>query len=282
LSGIRRVVVPLDGSSVAVTAIAPGRKLAEALEATLVLMTAEPMILWHEQLDEAQKYLAEQAAQTGYASVETLVAQYQARQQAIVDQGQAADSVVCMATHGRGGLGQAVLGSTAEAVLRASTRPILLVGPHVNAAEIRDGNLVIAIDGSDASEAILPAAADWVHWLGMRPWTVEVLPPPTGTAKERDPAAESTTVRHAARTLLDRDGQEAQWEVLHGEEPAVAVVDFANRLPASLVAVGTHGRTGLARVALGSVAMRVVQDSSCPVLVQRSSSLQRTALPIRS
>jgi nucleotide-binding universal stress UspA family protein len=268
-------VVPLDGSAVAAAAVTPGRDLAEALGATLVLMTAEPMILWHEQLDEAQAYLAEQAAQTGYPAVETLVIEDQARQQAILSQGKAADSIVCMATHGRGGLGQAVLGSTAEAVLRASTRPVLLVGPGVDrgARRVRDGTLVVAVDGSDASEAILPAAADWVHWLGLRPWAVEVLPPPSGTAIEPDPAAEGAAVHHAAQALRDRDGKSAQWEVLHGADPADALVAFAERLPASLVAMGTHGRTGLARVTLGSVTMRVARDCTCPVLVQRSPSL---------
>jgi nucleotide-binding universal stress UspA family protein len=261
---------------VAGAAITPGRDLAEALGATLVLMTAEPMILWHEQLDRAQAYLEEQAAETGSPRVETLVIEDEARQQAILGQGEAAHSVVCMATHGRGGLGQAVLGSTAEGVLRASTRPILLVGPGVDrsARPIRDGNLVVAIDGSDASATILPTAADWVHWLGLRPWAVEVLTPPSGTAMEPDPAAEGAAVHHAAQTLRDRDGRGAQWEVLHGPDAADALVAFAERLPASLVAMGTHGRTGLARVTLGSVTMRVVRECSCPVLVQRAPGLQ--------
>ncbi len=276
MSQVRRVVVPLDGSSVAAAAIAPAGKIADALEATLVLMTAEPMILWHEQLNQARAYLAEQATQTGYSPVETLIVEDEARQQAIADQARAADSVVCIATHGRGGVGQAVLGSTAEAVVRASTRPIVLVGPRVNQdpPEVRNGNLVVAIDGSDASKVILPAAADWAHALGMRPWAVEVFAPPTGTAAEPDPTAEGAAVHHAAAVLGDQDGRGAQWEVLHGSDPAEVLVDFVNRLPAAFVAMGTHGRTGLARVALGSVTMRVVRDSTCPVLVQRSPALR--------
>jgi nucleotide-binding universal stress UspA family protein len=72
-----------------------------------------------------------------------------------------------------------------------------------------------------------------------------------------------------AVSLLTRDGAGINWDVLHSDHIADAIVDYADGVPASLIAIATHGRTRLARLALGSVAAAVVHDASCPVLVLR-------------
>jgi nucleotide-binding universal stress UspA family protein len=271
---ITNVVVPVDGSPLAASAIGPAGALAEATGASLRLLTAEPLVLWHEQLQEAKEYLEKQAADTGLPGVETLVVGDKAARQAILVETQAPDTVVCMATHGRSGVGHAVLGSVAEAVLRDSGQPLLLVGPTVACAgpALRGGNLLVAVDGSPASEAIIPVAADWARMLELRPWVVEVIPEQRNITDSHERAVESATVRGVARRL-DDVALPAQWEVLHEPEAADALVDYASRLPAVLIAMATHGRTGLGRVALGSVAMQVVQRSPCPVLVVRSPKI---------
>ncbi len=272
---ITTVVVPLDGSPLAATAIGPARALAEATGATLRFLTAEPLTLWREQIPEAKEYLEQQAASTGLSAVETLVVGDKAAREAILAESQTAGAVVCMATHGRSGLGHAALGSMAEAVLHDSDRPLLLIGPSMASAspELRHGNLVVAVDGSPASEAIIPVASDWIRILELRPWVVEVVLAPRSTVGEsHEPAPESATVRRVAQSLHDR-GMLAQWEALHDPDTADALLDYASHLPAVLIAMATHGRTGLARVALGSVAMQVVHRSRCPVLVARSPNL---------
>jgi nucleotide-binding universal stress UspA family protein len=272
---ITSVVVPLDGSPLAATAIEPARALAEATGATVRLLAAEPLTRWREQLHEANDYLEQQAASTGLTAVQTLVVGDKAARHAILVESQAEGAVVCMATHGRSGMGHAALGSVAEAVLHDSDRPLVLVGPSMTPAplQLRHGNLIVAVDGSPASDAIIPVVSDWARMLELRPWVVEVVPTPpstVGDAPER--TAESATVRHIAHRLHD-GGPLAQWEVLHDPDTADALLDYANQLPAALIAMATHGRTGLARVALGSVAMQVVNRSPCPVLVARSPNL---------
>jgi len=178
-----------------------------------------------------------------------------------------------MSSHGRDGLGRAMLGSVAEEVLRGSTRPVLIVGPSLErgtwqfAHWFADGNLLAAIDGSEASEVVVPAAAEWASLLGLRAWVVQVVPTSPGAdATNAEPPIEAAAVRHAAEAMPD----DAQWEVLVGSDVAASLLDYAARLPATLMVIGTHGRTGLARVALGSVAMRVVRQSQCPVLLHGS------------
>lgn len=272
---ITKVVVPLDGSPLAARALGPARSLAETTGASLALMTTR----WDNEVAEARKYLQEQAAALGFDRVETTIVDDRVAPDAILLEGREPATVVCMATHGRGGLGQAVLGSVAEAVLRDSDRPVLLVGPSVERGVwefvhwFAHGNLLMPLDGSKTSEAIVPIAAEWAAMLDLRAWVVQVLPAPTGgvvESPERD--TESAYVRSVAMRVHDA-GTATQWEVLHAPDAVDALVTHASRLPATLVAMATHGRTGLARVALGSVAMRMLHHSPCPVLVLRPTDL---------
>ncbi|MBI3608087.1 MAG: universal stress protein [Nitrospirae bacterium] len=54
--------------------------------------------------------------------------------------------------------------------------------------------------------------------------------------------------------------------------PFVEILKTAEEIPADLVVLGTHGRTGLAHVVIGSVAQRVVQKARCPVLTVRPAA----------
>jgi nucleotide-binding universal stress UspA family protein len=63
--------------------------------------------------------------------------------------------------------------------------------------------------------------------------------------------------------------------VLGGAPPFDEICRFAHTIPADLVVMPTHGRTGLKHVFLGSTAERIVQHSSCPVLVTRENALQK-------
>lgn len=77
-------------------------------------------------------------------------------------------SALCMATGAPGRMAGALLGSTAEAVLRAGAAPVLLVGPHARTAPRWEcEELAVCVDGSPASEALVPVAAEWADTLAM-------------------------------------------------------------------------------------------------------------------
>jgi nucleotide-binding universal stress UspA family protein len=71
----------------------------------------------------------------------------------------------------------------------------------------------------------------------------------------------------AAHDQLRAVGDPAAEIIVARHSPLSAIVEEANRMPTSLVVVGTHGRSGLARLALGSVAESVVRAAPCSVLV---------------
>jgi nucleotide-binding universal stress UspA family protein len=176
------------------------------------------------------------------------------------------DALVVMATHGRTGVRRAVLGSVTEDVIRRVDDPVLLVGPSFTGADrLIGGRLLVCLDGSDRAEAILTHASAWAKAFDMKLWLATVQPP----AGHLEELVESNYLARLAHDL-DRDVPVVNWDTLHGTHAASELVDLAHRLPAACMAVTTHGRSGLSRVAVGSVAMEITHRSPVPVLVHRS------------
>jgi nucleotide-binding universal stress UspA family protein len=258
------IVVPLDGSDLARTAIPVGEQLARALGATLSLLTSG----WGSTVEELEASLAAEAARVDVpTSISVVPDTFPAT--AIAHAVAGTDDAVVMATHGRSGIGKALLGSVAEDLLKATERPVLLLGPSAAPLpDITGGVMVVSTDGSPTSAAILPKAARWAKALDLSVRVVSVTKDdgtPLGSLDHDDLAARM----QAAADFLRSEGLTVEVETLTGTDAARALVELVERLPASILAMSTHARTGWSRTALGSVAMKVVHDSPCPVLVQK-------------
>lgn len=185
------------------------------------------------------------------------------------------DAVVCMATHGRGALRSAVLGSTAERVLCRAEVPVVLVGPaaHRTLLPGERGRMLVCSDGSPFAATVLPVAQRWSSQLGLAPWLAEVIGPDEAVHGPGQPPV--VEMRDAAsarlRALVERFDEDAdpKTAVLHGAPTSRAICTFACDLPAAVIALASHGRTGIVRTAMGSVASEVVRHAPCPVLVHR-------------
>lgn len=175
--------------------------------------------------------------------------------------------LVGMASSVHSRVDELLLGSTTAAVLRRISAPALVAGPAATGEPgVLDGPVVVCTDGSEHSESILPLARDWVELSGQEAWVVAELDPDVPV----DMAHETPGVHQVAEHL----GPDTQWEVLHGRDPAKGVVEFADRIGAGLVILATHGRSALAQITLGSVALGVVHRAPCPVLVRRPVELE--------
>jgi nucleotide-binding universal stress UspA family protein len=269
---ITKVVVPLDGSALAERALGPGRALAEKAATPLVLLTSR----WDRDVDTPRQYLKQTAADLGCDRAETRLVYDRLAASAILTEIDDPGAVICISTHGRGGMSEYVLGSVAQEVLRHCANPVVLVGPRLSLGAweseqaFDEGKLLVTVDGSDSSQAIVPVAAQWAETLELAPCVVQVLQDGEPLVAQR--AAEDSALRHAVASLAN-GAASAQWEVLHDGDPAAAILDHARRLPATLVAMATRCRTGLVRVTLGSVATQVVRRSQCPVLVARAGNV---------
>lgn len=266
---IREVVVPLDGSVLAAAALEPARSAALALGARLRLISTR----WDDDVDGPCEHLDHLARRLGEGT-ETAVIQDRDPVEAIELYAHQADTLVCMATHGRTGLGHALLGSVTGTVLSRAEHPMLLVGPHLQTrlSALEPANMLVAIDGSPLSESIVPIVAECATALALQVRVVEVMIPSVGVVV-RHPDHDAHGDVERVVTQLRALGVRADGEVLLGADPAEHIVDRANGWPATLVAIATHGRTGMSRVVLGSVAMRIAHGCPCPLLVTRPAAL---------
>jgi nucleotide-binding universal stress UspA family protein len=266
------LVVPLDGSPFAERALRPACSIAARLESARVLLVhCAP-----EDIDVAQHQLDDRAAlYSEVADVETrLVGRGDPAEVILATADTEPDSVLCMATHGRGGIGAAVLGSVAKRVVCRSTGPLVLVGPRCRTAllQAERGRLLVSSDGSDFSNSIVPVAATWSDRLQLEPWLTEVVGPDEDPEPAHHPVPnrEVEAARQRLGTLAAgfQPATAANIHVLHGA-PGRSIPSFAERLPAALIAIATHGRSGLTRLTMGSVANEIVRHAPCPVLITR-------------
>jgi nucleotide-binding universal stress UspA family protein len=202
--------------------------------------------------------------------------------------------LVVMTTHGRGPFGRFWLGSVADELVRRSPVPILLVRPHEEAADLgREPvvpHILVPLDGTPLAEQILTPAAELARMLGAECTLLRVVKPLLPLAQRQvsgslEPFAEALGARlgalhaklhEAAEDYLEqvarrmRSGSLRVWtRVVHDEHPATAILHEAERLGSGIVALETHGRRGLTRVFLGSVADKVLRGSPLPLLLHR-------------
>jgi nucleotide-binding universal stress UspA family protein len=257
----KTIVVPLDGSAFAQRALPVAVPLASRLGADLLLMST-PV---EEDPDTVRRYLDAVAAFAANVPVEVCVVPDGDPAGAI---GRVAsegpDRMVCMTTHGRGRFRWAALGSIAEAVVRDATRPVLLVGPH-GVLPSPDGftdHVVVCVDGSPSGPAALGPACEWAHAL-QGDLTLAYVAHPLDVQDAVHPEELLGPLEQRVRA----EGIPLHTRIARGSYVVGALLDVAAEPPATLVVMAAHARTGIARVALGSVTMGVVNSALCPVLV---------------
>ncbi len=263
----RTIVVPLDGSALSESALPLAADLATHLGATVNLLSSG----WGSTTAELADYLESKGAEVGGATWSRTIAAdtFPATAIATAVADPDARAVVVMATHGRSGLGKALLGSVAEDVLKTTDRPVLLIGRSAGSVVTLDHRiLVVSTDGSETSVSIVDDAIAWATALKMSVRVVSVTRADGSAVGSTD--GEPVLDRlEALGARVRAAGLEVHVERVDAGDAATALVDLARRLPAAMIAMATHGRTGMARTALGSTAMKVVRDAPCPVLVHR-------------
>ncbi len=196
-------------------------------------------------------------------------------------------TLIIMGTHGRSGLARMALGSVADKVLHASGSPLLLVHALKDQELARRAtvrNIVLPLDGSPLAEEALSTAAVVARSLDAKVTSVWAVPPAMGyygdymtydarayleMYEETEKAAKEYLGR-VSKNLTGAGVAKVDAKVVM-QDPASAIIDLAQSLQDSLVVMTTHGRSGLGRWALGSVADKVVRHVGRPVLLLRSS-----------
>jgi nucleotide-binding universal stress UspA family protein len=179
--------------------------------------------------------------------------------------------LIAMSTHGRGGVVRMVAGSVAEEVLRKTELPVLLTRPGTPVHDWK--RIVVALDGSERSEAILPDAVKLARKLGASLELLRVATPVVaagaGEAPMVLPPEDPMPYLKGIADRLEGEGVKVAAVALEGRA-SEAILAHLKESAAPLLCMATHGRSGLVRLLLGSVAEEVVRRSPCPVLLRRS------------
>jgi len=284
------ILVPLDGSALAERVLPLAATLARATGGRLRLLKAVSFPTVRDLIgraDEVQSaasdYLKDQAeqAQRAYGLPAATLSQF-GPASAIIVREVAGGGVryVAMSTHARHGFSRAVLGSVAEHVLRESPVPVFLLPVAAGDKDLTAiKRMLIPLDGSRLSEAVLEPAAVLARQLGAAITLLRVDQPPEGPVSTEHGVMVRSIDQEVDRMVFETEqymaplvrklqalGIQANATEEIGCEPASHILDLATRADADLIVMATHGRSGLDRLRHGSVTEQVLRHSHVPLL----------------
>lgn len=274
-----RILIPLDGTRLAESAIGAILPLARARRAEIILLhvrrpATDPEI--------CRGYLEPQYQEVRALGLEAAfdLRSGKAAEEIVGYARDAGVDLIAMATHGRSGLSRIVAGSVTEEVLRHATVPVFVSRPR-EAGRAWD-RVVVALDGSERAEQILPYAVTAARALKAMLDLVRVAIPlsvtPGGVGevpfyiKPEDPLP---YLKHVCAAIAPQ-GVRAGPVPLQGRA-ATEILNYLRDSGAGLLCMTTHGRGGLGRLVMGSVAEEVVRHSPCPVLIRRMMKSEQPA-----
>jgi nucleotide-binding universal stress UspA family protein len=292
------ILVPLDGSPLAEQALPYAQALlAPGAELTLleVVEESEPIYgmsgrllapvedVQHMLEGQAHEYLQKAAAALRHEQlrVRREIARGNPAVEILRVAAEQEVDLIAMTTHGRGALERWVFGSVADRVARSSPVPVLLVRPSERAPQpVVIRRLVVPLDGSPLAEEALPTAQTLAKRLGvpihlisaidmMRIIPVEVTPVVAfdaavyeETLSQLDAGATALLAEISER--LAHEGLHTSSEVAHGS-PFMTIAEAVH--DGDLIVMTSHGRSGVQRWLLGSVAEKLVREAPVPVVL---------------
>ncbi len=180
--------------------------------------------------------------------------------------------VICMGRHGRRSFVDLRLGSTSRKVVKLGDVPVLLVrSPATSSYQ----SVLVAVDLTLSSAKLIKAAKPWLEDSGQ----VELLHASSVAYEDyvvvsgeraeefREDAVKSAT--KDLKALLAKTGLKAQPRVIGGDA-RMLIIEEAKARKAELIVVGTHGRSGVRKLILGSVAEWTMTHAACDVLVMKT------------
>lgn len=298
---IKTVLVPLDGSALAESVLPYVKEICRAFKATAYLISiADPGLddaiaarpdttqLIKQMETHADSYLKKMSSDLGSngITVQTIVKAGNAGEVVVNAANEINASLIAMSTHGRSGVSRMVYGSVADRVLHdARNTPIFLVRPPEDRSLPfnRLQNIVIPLDGSRLGEEALPYAVALAQKMNLTMHLVQVVNttklsawgdssyagtiggvPSGDLITSLEEAAKEYIAGVAAR--LESAKLKVVQKVIIGS-PTWQIVSYADKLENSFVTMTTHGRTGLRRTLIGSVADGILRESGDPVLM---------------
>jgi nucleotide-binding universal stress UspA family protein len=307
-----RILVPLDGSRAAEQALPAACALARCANAELKLLHVVDLVHEVPSLDttdeqwlhatarsDAERYLEQcgtQVTKSAAAPPDTVVIEGSPLEKIKEAATSWNADLIVMATHGRGAFDRAWLGSVADALARDSTTPVMLIRVQDQdrlVAPEAFRHVLIPLDGSRLAEHALEPAVRFTRCNNARITLLRVVRPftfvsePLASSLHAPPLPQLTlgALQREAREYLARTAHSLGAKVDHvasdvvvaESSDATEILAYARTHDVDLIALATHGRSGLKRLVLGSVADKLIRASPVPVLVVRPPSESASA-----
>lgn len=266
-----RVIVGVDGSRRAQQAVAVGAAAAAGFgcPVELVQVGDDALPVPDEDVPTAADRLGEVNRVVADDPAAGLIAHAEASRPA---------GLLCLSSRGRTAIGEVVLGSVTAAVLRRHRAPLLVAGPQLRAPTAPWRRMLVCLDGSENAAGIVPIVTAWARALDLDVRLVHVAYPLGGPyvgdveVPDEDLAA-AEQLRTVAAALAG-EGIAVSWSVVEQLVVVDGIREQIERGAIDLVALASHGRTGLGRLVAGSVALDVVRHVTVPLLTVRPDNLR--------
>jgi nucleotide-binding universal stress UspA family protein len=290
-----RIMVPLDGSDAAEMALPYAEEITAKTGAELLLVSVtEPSLdekdhLYESYLERIAGRVLSELKNWGVAGEPTVDSEVLVGSHAseIIRYADERDvSLIVMASRGRSRKGPWHIGNIASKVLQATNRPVLLVRTPVDEMARKQHRLVkrilVPLDGSDVGEAALPWAVELAQQLEAELILYQVVKhvmvlATEGAAMSSEMYEEEEKFRRAAaKAYLEDIGKSALEKglsishALGSGPPADQIIDYAEANEIDLIAMSTHGRSGISRWVFGSVTDKVLHSGNTAVLTVRA------------
>lgn len=280
-----KILVPLDGSRLAEQILPYAGLIAEKFAIPVELLRVDDSgALSRSKADEYLKEIGNWAFPAG-VEFERCVEIDNPTEAILRHAGEHRRSLIAMATHGLSGIRGWTMGSVAYKVVHAATNPVLLIRPVEEGdpgVAVRLQTILAPLDGSGLADRILPHVIALARKLALEVSLIRAytVPPDNyiigdglyldALARQRDAFKQEIENYLAGKSEEIRAGGVSRVSPIasHGDA-AAEIIDCARNTQNSLIAMSTHGRSGIDRWLLGSVAEKVVQYSRNPVLLLR-------------
>ena len=307
----RVIMVPVDGSAFSREAVFQGLRLARnnGAQLRLVRVASIPGLVGGPDLVSLEATARASERDAMLAQLYRLAAECRGNTvvdvTATVEDGPVADALrghalrhgvdlIVMGTHARRGIARVWLGSVADRLIRETGLPVLLVRPPSLATELTDGScykrIIVPLDGSSLAEGSLPAALALAKLEHAELTLLRVVPvarsfgagelqATIGPARASD-VEEAELYLSGVRVRLASHHVRIRSAVVVADDVPNAIIGFAQANDGDIIAIATHGRGGIARAVLGSVADRVMSEGVLSALViHPSDTLQAQLTP---
>jgi nucleotide-binding universal stress UspA family protein len=297
----KQILVPLDGSAFAEAALPLALALSAKTNSAIQLATViEPIpafayVGWEPAAREwSEEYLAAVKDRISDAAGGPVTTALHSGHvvETLVDVVDAIDAdVVVMATHGRGALSRAWLGSVADGFMRRSEVPLLVVRPEE--AETPEPaprgdfeTILVPLDGTDLSESALALAVEFgdlfscaYHLTRVVSYPIDIASPYLPHTVQMNQTMLADAKANAADYLereadhMRKRGLRVTTSVVVDIQPGRGILSEADAVGCDLIAMATHGRKGVGRLVLGSAADKVLRGTHMPLLLYRPANV---------